>query len=98
MKSIEHVRLMKQVLINKLEMLPDKSTFGDSTEPDRERIHGWIIDLAYIENFGTPPDDYGDVAFWFRNERWSPLSDYEEARQEFAAYEKLLRYAVWLNL
>ena len=98
MKSIEHVRLMKQTLINELEMLPEKNAFGDSNESDRERIHGWIIDLAYIENFGTPPDEYGDVAFWFRDECWSPLCDYEEAQQEFAEYEQLLRYAVWLNL
>ena len=79
-------------------MLPEKNAFGDSNSCDRELIQGWIIDLAYIENFGSPPDYDSDVSLWFLEESFSPLCDYEEASQEFTEYEQLLRYAVWLNL
>jgi len=98
MKTIEQVRQMKQTLIKELKMLPEKNAFGDSNSCDRELIQGWIIDLAYIENFGSPPDYDSDVSLWFLEESFSPLCDYEEASQEFTEYEQLLRYAVWLNL
>ncbi len=98
MKSIEQVRQMKQSLIKELKMLPETNAFGGSNNLDREQIQGWIVDLVYIENFGSPPDYDSDVSLWFLEESFSPLCDYEESCQDFTEYEQLLRYAVWLNL
>jgi len=98
MKTIEQVRQMKQILIKELKMLPETNAFGSSNSFDKEIIQGWIIDLAYIESFGSPPDYDSDVSLWFLEEGFSPLNDYENTSQEFTEYEQLLRYTVWLNL
>lgn len=98
MKTIENVKLMKQVLINELAQLPEKNIFGDSNDSDQTRLHCWIIDLTYIEKFGITYDDNSEVSFWYRDECWSPLCDYEDSLKDFEEHEQLLRYAVWLNM
>ena len=98
MKTSENINLMKKVLINELNHLPEENVFGSSNELDREQLHGWIIDLTYIEKFGHPCDDHSEVSFWFNDECWSPLCDYENALKDFAEHEQLLRYAAWLNM
>lgn len=98
MKSIENIRIMKQVLIKELNRLPDTNYFGDSNNEEREKIHSWIIDLSYIEKFGHVNDPDSDVAFWFNDDCWSPLCDYEQDLKNFAEHEQLLRYAAWLNM
>ena len=98
MKTLENIKLMKKVLINELNQLPEENAFGDNNNSDRERLHGWIIDLAYIEKFGHSCDDSSEVSFWYRDDCWSPLCDYENALKDFAEHEQLLRYAAWLNM
>ena len=89
---------MKKILLDKLNQLPNSNAFGDSNDLDRERLHGWIIDLTYIENFGAPGDYNEDVGFWFKEDNWSPLTDYEQSHKDFTDHERLLRYAAWLNM
>ena len=98
MKTLEHVKLMKKVLINEINQLPQKNSFGENNNSDREQLHGWIIDLAYIEKFGCVNNENSEVSFWYHDECWSPLYDYEGALKEFTEYEQLLRYAAWLNM
>ncbi len=98
MKSMEQVQQMKQTLIKELRMLPETNAFGGSNSFDRDLLQGWIIDLAYIETFGVPPQYECDVRLWFLEESFSPLCDYEESSREFTEYEQLLRYAIWLKL
>ncbi len=98
MRTIEQVKSIKRVLIDELNELPEDNAFGDSNNYDRNRLHGWIIDLAYIEEYGAPNDQHNDVGFWFHEESWSPLSDYEQSINDFTEYERLLRYAAWLNM
>ena len=98
MKTLEHVKLMKKVLINEVNQLPQKNSFGGNNDSDREQMHSWIIDLAYIEKFGCVNNENSEVSFWYRDECWSPLYDYEGALAEFTEYEQLLRYAAWLNM
>ena len=98
MKTIENVKLMKRVLINELNQLSEENVFGDSNDPDRDRLHGWIIDLTHIEKFGGVSDECSEVSFWYHDECWSPLYDFEDALKDFAEHEQLLRYAAWLNM
>lgn len=98
MKTIEQIRSIKKVLVYELSQLPQDNAFGESNDLDRERLHGWIIDLTYLEEFGTPDDQNNDVGFWFNEESWSPLADYEHFSQEFTEHECLIRYAAWLNM
>ena len=98
MKTIEQIKSMKKVLVYELNQLPKENAFGESNDLDRERLHGWIIDLTYIEEFGAPGDQSNDVGFWFNEENWSPLADYEQSCKEFTEHERLLRYAAWLNM
>ncbi len=98
MKTIEDVRLMKKVLINELNQLSEENVFGTSNDSDRVKLHGWIIDLAHLEKFGKVNDLNSDVSFWYFDECWSPLFDYEDALKNIEDYEQLVRYAVWLNM
>lgn len=98
MKTLEHVTLMKKVLVNELNQLPKKNSFGENNNADRELLQSWIIDLAYIEKFGRLDDQCSEVSFWYHDECWSPLCDYEKALEEFTEHEQLLRYAAWLNM
>ncbi len=98
MKTVENVKLMKKVLVNELNQLAEENVFGDSNEPDREQLHGWIIDLAHIERFGKSSDGHSEVSFWYHDECWSPLCDFENSFKDFAEHEQLLRYAAWLNM
>ncbi|MBN2706699.1 MAG: hypothetical protein JXR89_09705 [Deltaproteobacteria bacterium] len=98
MKSVENIKLMKKVLVNELNRLPKTNFFGDSNAEEREKLHGWIIDLSYIENFGRASDPDSEVAFWCNDECWSPLCEYEQDLEDFAEHEQLLRYAAWLNM
>jgi hypothetical protein len=98
MKTLEHVKLMKKVLINEINQLPEENIFGEDNNSDRELLQSWIIDLAYIEKFGSVNDKNSEVSFWYHDECWSPLYDYEGALAEFTEYEQLLRYAAWLNM
>lgn len=98
MRTIEQVKSIKRVLIDELNQLPEDNAFGGSNANDRERLHGWIIDLTYIEKFGSPNDNNNDVGFWFNEESWSPLTDYDQSIDDFTEYERLLRYAAWLNM
>ena len=98
MRSVENIKLMKKVLINELNQLADENVFGASNNPDRDRLHSWIIDLTYIEKFGRSCDESSEVSFWFHDECWSPLCDYEKTLKDFSEHEQLLRYAAWLNM
>ena len=98
MKTIEQIQSLKKILLDELNRLPENNVFGDNNDLDRERLHGWIIDLTYIEKFGAPGDWHSDVGFWFTEESWSPLTDYEQFNEDFTEYERLLRYAAWLNM
>lgn len=98
MKTLEHVQLMKKVLINELNQLPKGNIFGGNNDSDRKQLQCWIIDLAYIEKFGRINDKSSEVCFWYHDECWSPLNEYEEVFEEFIEYEQTLRYAAWLNM
>ena len=89
---------MKKVLINELNQLSEKNVFGDNNDRDREQLHGWIIDLTHIERYGNISDAHSEVNFWYNDECWSPLFDYEDATKDFTEHEQLLRYAAWLNM
>ncbi len=98
MKTIENVRSLKKALISELSRLPEKNAFGDSNELERLRLQSWILDLSYIENFGRTNDDDGEVSFWFNDECWTPLCDYEDSIEDFAVQEQPLSYAAWLKM
>ncbi len=98
MKTIENVKLMKKILINELIQLTEENVFGDSNEADREQLQGWIIDLAHIEKFGSNNCGHSEVSFWYHDECWSPIYDYEDSFKDFAEHEQLLRYAAWINM
>ena len=98
MKTIAQVQSLKKTLLKELERLPETNIFGSSNDFDRERLHGWIIDLTYIEEFGAVGDRRSDVGFWFTEESWSPLVDYEQFTSDFTEHERILRYAAWLNM
>ncbi len=98
MKTIENVKSMKKVLVNELMQLPQVNAFGDKNEWERLRLQSWIIDLTYIEKFGLTCDNDSEVSFWFNDECWTPLCDYEESFKDFEEHEQILRYAYWLNM
>ncbi len=98
MKTVENVKLMKKFLINELTQLPQVNAFGDSNELEKLRLQNWIIDLAYIEKFGLTCDNNSEVSFWFNDDCWTPLCDYEEFVKAFEEHEQILRYAYWLNM
>lgn len=98
MKNLAQVQSLKKTLVKELEHLPETNIFGSRNDYDRERLHGWIIDLTYIEEFEAPGDRRSDVGFWFTEEDWSPLADYEQFSIDFTEHERIIRYAAWLNM
>ena len=98
MRTIENVRRMKKILLNELNLLPEKNQLGYSNESDRNRLHSWIIDLTHIENFGTIGDPGSEISLWYEDECWNPLCDYDLMLDEFKEYEEILRLASQLKM
>ena len=98
MRTIENVRVMKKILLRELNQLPETNQLGLSNESDRNRLHGWIIDLTHIENFGTISDQNSEVSLWYKDECWNPLCDYDLMLDEFKEYEEILHLATQLKM
>ena len=98
MRTIENVRLMKKILQHELKHLPETNQLGYSNKSDQDRLHGWIIDLAHIENFGTIGDQNSEISLWYKDECWNPLCDYDIMLDEFKEYEEILRLATQLKM
>ena len=98
MRTIENVRLMKKILQDELDCLPETNQLGFSNEHDKNRLHGWIIDLTHIENFGTTSDQNSEISLWYEDECWNHLCDYDLMLDEFKEYEEILRLATQLKM
>ena len=95
MRTIENVRLMKKILLQELNQLPETNQLGDSNEYDRNRLHGWIIDLTHIEHFGTINDQESEISLWLKDECWNPLcSRNSMSTKRFCAWQLKLKCSV----
>ena len=99
MRTIEPVRLMKKIILHELDRLPgtnNKPNHND--ENNRKRLHGWIIDLAYIEQFGTIGDHNSEISTWYKGEPLDSQRDIDILLDEFTEYEEILRLATQLRM
>jgi hypothetical protein len=98
MRTIENVCLMKKILLRELDRLPKTNQLGCSNEGDKNRLHGWIIDLTHIENFGIVGDRGSEISLWYEDEYWNSLCDYDLMLDEFKEYEEILRLTTQLKM
>ena len=89
---------MKKILLHELNQLPAKDQLDCSNDRDRNRLHSWIIDLTYIENFGTIGDPDSEINLWYEDKCWNPLCDYDLMLDEFKEYEEILLLATQLQM
>lgn len=93
MRTIDNVRLMKKILLHELGRLAENDISDRSNEYNRNRLHGWIIDLTHIENFGSIGDHNSEISSWYKGESWNPVEDFDIMQDEFEEYEEILHLA-----
>lgn len=98
MRTIEHVRIMKKILLQELQQLPKVNQLGYSNECDIQRLQSWIFDLTHIEHFGNIDDKNSEIGLWFKDECWNHLCNYDMMLDEFKEYEEILRLTTQFNL
>lgn len=93
MRTIDNVRLLKKILLHELDRLAETDKSDRSNEYKRDRLHGWIIDLTHIENFGSIGDHNSEISSWYKDESENSLYDFDIMQNEFKEYEEILRLA-----
>ena len=91
MRSINHVRLMKKVLIYKLDELNFRKQPGNVDQQKSKKLKKWISELNHIEKFGSILDPESPISIWYEDFFTSPLDEYDTMLAEFNEYEEILK-------